>query len=51
MARAVTTQRKAINTLIAWIVGLLIFFPILWIFILSFHSEGDAIKRPLEVLT
>ncbi|EAQ12376.1 MULTISPECIES: carbohydrate ABC transporter permease [Maritimibacter] len=51
MARAVTTQRKAINTLIAWIVGLLIFFPILWIFILSFHSEGDAIKSPLEVIT
>lgn len=50
MARAVTTQRKAINTLIAWIVGLLIFFPILWIFILSFHSEGDAIKSPLEVI-
>ncbi|MAM63379.1 carbohydrate ABC transporter permease [Maritimibacter sp. UBA3975] len=51
MARAVTTQRKALNTLIAWIIGLLIFFPILWIAILSFHSEGDAIKRPLEVLT
>jgi sorbitol/mannitol transport system permease protein len=51
MARAVTTQRKAINTVIAWIVGLLIFFPILWIFILSFHSEGDAIKSPLEVIT
>ncbi|MEC7761053.1 MAG: carbohydrate ABC transporter permease [Pseudomonadota bacterium] len=51
MARAVTTRRKAINTVIAWIVGLMIFFPILWIFILSFHSEGDAIKRPFEVLT
>ncbi|WP_298499056.1 carbohydrate ABC transporter permease [uncultured Maritimibacter sp.] len=51
MARAVTTQRKTINTVIAWIVGFLIFFPILWIFILSFHTEGDAIKHPFEVLT
>ncbi len=50
MGRAVTTQRKAINTSIAWGVGLLIFFPILWIIILSFKSEGDAIRSPLEVL-
>ncbi len=26
MARSVTTQRKAINTTIAWAIGLLIFF-------------------------
>ncbi|MCB1359158.1 MAG: carbohydrate ABC transporter permease, partial [Maritimibacter sp.] len=30
MARAVTTQRKALNTIIAWAIGLIIFFPILW---------------------
>jgi len=29
---------------------LLIFFPILWIVILSFKTEGDAIKTPLEIL-
>ena len=51
MARAITTQRKTINTLFAWAVGLIIFFPILWIFVLSFKSEGDAIKAPFEVLT
>ena len=51
MARAVTNRQKTINTVIAWIVGFLIFFPILWIFILSFHTEGDAIKHPFEVLT
>ena len=51
MARAVTTQRKTINTIIAWAIGLLIFFPILWIFILSFKAEGDAIKTPIAVLT
>ncbi|MCE8516565.1 carbohydrate ABC transporter permease [Ruegeria pomeroyi] len=51
MARAVTTRRKALNTVIAWTVGLLIFFPILWIVVLSFKAEGDAIRTPLEVLT
>jgi len=51
MARSVTPRRKMINTLIAWAVGLLIFFPILWIVVLSLKSEGDAIKTPLEVLT
>jgi sorbitol/mannitol transport system permease protein len=51
MARAVTTRRKSLNTLFAWIIGLLIFFPILWIIVLSFKSEGDAIRSPIEVLT
>ena len=50
MARAVTNQRKAINTAIAWGIGLLIFFPILWIFVLSFKAESDAIKTPLDIL-
>ena len=50
MARAVTGSRKALNTAIAGTLGFLIFFPILWIVILSFKSEGDAIKAPLEVL-
>jgi len=47
MARTVTNQRKTINTFLAWSVGILIFFPILWIFIMSFKAEGDAIKAPL----
>jgi len=51
MARAVTPRRKAINTAAAWIVGLIIFFPILWIVIRSFKTEGDAIKTPWQVLT
>ena len=50
MARAVTTQRKAINTLIAWIVGLLIFFPILWTIITSFKTEAEAISSPPSFL-
>ncbi len=51
MARAATTRQKTFNTILAWSVGLLIFFPILWIIVLSFKTEGDAIKTPVEVLT
>ncbi len=51
MARSVTRQRKTINTVLAWIIGLIIFFPILWVFVLSFKAEGDAIRTPVEVLT
>ncbi len=50
MARAVTTRRKAVTSVIAWTVATLIFFPILWIFVLSLKTEGDAIKTPLEIL-
>ncbi|WP_114285891.1 carbohydrate ABC transporter permease [Candidatus Halocynthiibacter alkanivorans] len=46
MARAVTTQRKIINTAAAWAVGLLIFFPILWTVLTSFKTEATAIADP-----
>ena len=46
MARAVTTNRKALNTAIAWTVGLLIFFPILWTILTSFKTEAQAISDP-----
>ena len=51
MARKVTTSAKTVNTVVAWIVGLLIFFPILWTILMSFHAEGDAIKSPFQMLT
>ncbi len=51
MARAVTPRRKALVTVLAWTIGLALFFPILWTVILSFKSEGDAIATPLGVLT
>lgn len=50
MARKVTNTRKAVTTVAAWGIGLLIFFPILWTILMSFHAEGDAIKNPLEML-
>ncbi|GAW33504.1 trehalose transport system permease protein SugB [Roseovarius sp. A-2] len=46
MARSVTTQRKIINTAVAWTVGLLIFFPILWTILTSFKTEATAIADP-----
>lgn len=46
MARAVTPQRKTINTIAAWAVGLLIFFPILWTILTSFKTEAQAISDP-----
>ncbi len=46
MARAVTSRRKALNTMIAWAVGLVIFFPILWTILTSFKSEAQAISDP-----
>ncbi|MBB3138521.1 sorbitol/mannitol transport system permease protein [Rhizobium pisi] len=50
MARKVTTQRKVIMTAIAWALGILIFFPILWTFLTSFKSEADAIASPPQFL-
>ena len=46
MARAVRSRRKALNTVIAWAVGLVIFFPILWTILTSFKSEAQAINDP-----
>ena len=50
MARAVTPQRKAINTIAAWIIGLLIFFPILWTILTSFKTEAAAVAFPPQFL-
>ena len=46
MARAVTNQRKTVNTAIAWAIGLLIFFPVLWTILTSFKTEAEAIADP-----
>ena len=51
MARSTTKTQKTIVTIVAWSVGFLIFFPILWTVLMSFHTEGDAIKKPWEMLT
>jgi sorbitol/mannitol transport system permease protein len=50
MARRVTTARKLSVTAAAWIVGFLIFFPILWMIVTSFKTELDAFSTPPKFL-
>ena len=50
MARKVSTRRKMVMTAVAWALGILIFFPILWTFLTSFKSEADAIASPPQFL-
>jgi sorbitol/mannitol transport system permease protein len=44
MARAVSTRHKTVATIAAWIVALIIFFPILYTIITSLKSEPEAIQ-------
>ena len=44
MARAVSTRRMAVATIAAWIVALIIFFPILYTILTSFKPETQAIQ-------
>ncbi|MGR3705134.1 carbohydrate ABC transporter permease [Sulfitobacter sp.] len=46
MARAITTQKKIMWTVLSWGIGLLIFFPIMWTFLTSFKTEATAISDP-----
>ncbi|MGP3697219.1 carbohydrate ABC transporter permease [Rhodobacter sp. NSM] len=50
MSRRITPRRTLIVTIAAWTVAFLIFFPILWTVLMSFKSEGDAIKAPFAML-
>ena len=51
MARAATTRRKIITTAVAWGIGLLIFFPILWTILTSFKTEAEAIAIYADALS
>ena len=46
MARAVTMRRSVIATGLAWGIGFLIFFPILWTILTSFKTELEAFSIP-----
>ncbi|CAA0099012.1 Inner membrane ABC transporter permease protein YcjP [Starkeya nomas] len=50
MAREVSKGRKAAVTALAWGIGLLIFFPILWTVLTSFKTEAEAIASPPSFL-
>ena len=50
MARAVSPKKKWGFTILAWVVALIIFFPILWTVLTAFKTEGDAILFPPAIL-
>jgi sorbitol/mannitol transport system permease protein len=50
MARKVTATKTAVSTAAAWLVGFIIFFPILWMALTSFKTELDAFATPPQFL-
>lgn len=50
MSRTNNPRRYALTTVLAWAIGIAIFFPILWTILTSFKSEGDAISSPPQFL-
>ena len=50
MARRVSTTHKLMTTVAAWIVGFVIFFPILWMVLASFKTELEAFAIPPSFL-
>ncbi len=50
MARAVSKSRRTAVTVLAWSVGLILFFPILWTILTSFKTEAEAIASPPSFL-
>ena len=50
MARAPSVRRRTVTTILAWLIGFLIFFPILWTIITSFKTELEAFSTPPKFL-
>jgi len=50
MAREVNRNRKLAFTIIGWLIGLTLFFPIIWTIVTSFKTEGEAIASPPSFL-
>jgi sorbitol/mannitol transport system permease protein len=50
MARKVTTANVVVSTAGAWLVGFVIFFPILWMVLASFKTELEAFATPPSFL-
>src|SRR6201984_1076894 len=46
MARARSWPRTSMMTGLAWLVGFVIFFPILWMVLTSFKTELEAFSTP-----
>src|SRR5215510_15816669 len=50
MARKTTGTKMMVSTAAAWIVGFIIFFPILWMVLTSFKTELDAFATAPQFL-
>src|SRR5687768_9151497 len=50
MARRVSPANKALWTVVGWMAGLIVFFPILWMVITSFKTELEAYSVPPSFL-
>ena len=50
MARAASLRRRSVTTATAWLVGFLLFFPILWMVLTSFKTELEAFSTPPKFL-
>ena len=50
MARAHSIRRTSLMTGLAWLVGFVIFFPILWMILTSFKTELEAFSIPPKFL-
>src|ERR1700761_2338714 len=50
MARKVTSRRVLVSTIAAWLLGFLIFLPILWMVLTSFKTELEAFSLPPKFL-
>jgi sorbitol/mannitol transport system permease protein len=50
MARRTTRTHAAVSTGAAWLVGFIIFFPILWMILASFKTEMEAFSTPPSFL-
>ena len=50
MVVSLKNKTKIANTFIAGAIAGIMFFPIIWIIILSLKTENDAIRAPLEIL-
>ncbi len=51
MARTVSSRHKAAVTALAWTIGILMFFPVMWTLIASLKAESDAYSLPQNMLT
>ena len=50
MSRHVSSTRRWTVTIAAWLVGILMFFPILWTVLTSFKTEAEAVASPPSFL-